>query len=84
MLPGRVADTLVSLAAETPPRQPARADKERGRGPGGSRAEDLSVIPPPPHRLLFIRPVEMRARSAGSGDDVVINPEVANAPLPFT
>lgn len=58
-------------------------------GTEGSRAEDLSVIlrqdaPLPPFScLLFIRPMEMRVRSPGSGDDVVINPEVANGALAF-
>lgn len=58
-------------------------------GTEGSRAEDLSVILrqdaplPPVSCLLFIRPMEMRARSPGSGDDVVINPEVANGALAF-
>lgn len=42
MVRGRLADTPVSLAAETPPRQPDRAGKEWGRcvgggGPEGSR-----------------------------------------------
>lgn len=55
-------------------------------GTWGSRAEDLSVIqtpPPLPFCLLFIRPMEIRVQSAGGGDDVVINPEVANGALAF-
>lgn len=61
-------------------------------GTEGSWAEDLSVILqqdargpplPPSFRLLFIQPMEMQARSPGSGDDVVINPEVANSALAF-
>lgn len=97
MVRGRLADTTVSLAAETPPRQPDRTGKEWGRcvcgggDPRGAGAEDLSVIlrqdaggpSPPVSCLLFIRPMEMRARSPGSGSDVVINPEVANDALAF-
>lgn len=58
----------------------------------GSLAEDLSVIVrqdtrgrplPPVLRLPFIRPMGTRARSPGSGADVVINPEVADGALAF-
>lgn len=62
-----------------------------GGDPRGAGAEDLSVIlqqdaggpSPPVSCLLFIRSMEMRARSPGSGGDVVINPEVANGALAF-
>lgn len=70
MLPRRSADTPVSLAAETLPRQPAQASKEWGPGgPGGaglrtcpsSPPTGCSYFPPSPNAVfprLSVQPME--------------------------
>lgn len=93
MLPRRAADTPVSLAAETLPRQPAQDGKEWGQGgPGGaglrtcpsSRRQDAHTLPHPFSSSLYSANGNMGLVSMAMAMMLSLILRWWKAPLPFT